>query len=223
MIKNYSGDMLYYKTIVQGNIVCVNRAVKLLWSYVNLVNAITKRPTAGIALTILLILVSGCASSDVEIKFKQVIPISPYTFVEISKSINFNNVTPNLQSNYVLEKSQFYLPVDISNIKSNDYEKVLFGVTVDSGLIKKTHLYLPSGTPLRQPQQGFFEFDNKLLSGQTNEFRLVGEVVELGQNLSQGILNIKLVAYVQNGTNFIPIPNSHAQYELKICKNIKCG
>lgn len=171
-----------------------------------------------------MVFLSGCfnESTGVDIKLKQVIPLTPTTSIEITKNLNFSNIDAGSPQDYIIANSKFRIPIDIKNNNRVDYDQVYIRVIKDSPIISNLLLYSYSGKPFETPQEGFFKFDNKLIARQSNELTLVGEVADLPLNLTQGSMDFSLGLYQLNQSQYVPIPDSFHNYKLKICKTPSC-
>lgn len=171
----------------------------------------------------IVLLLTGCPEpSGVDIKLKQVIPITPTTSIEITKQLDFSQIDIGGPKDYILANSKFRIPIEIKNYNKIDYENVYIKVIKDSSIISNLLLYSYSGKPFENPKEGYFKFDNKLISMQTNELALLGEVGNLPLNLTQGTMDFSLALYQLNQTQLVYIPESSHQYKLKICKTSTC-
>lgn len=174
-------------------------------------------------LSMLLIINGGCIEeAGIDIKLKQIIPITPTTSIEITKNLNFNDIDIGRPQNYIVANSKFRIPIEIKNYNKIDYDEVYIRIIKDSPLIKNLLLYSYSGKAFETPQEGFFKFDNKLIAKQSNELAIVGEVGDLPLNLTQGIMSFSLELNQLNQSQYTPIQDSLHQYQLKICKTSGC-
>jgi hypothetical protein len=162
-------------------------------------------------------LVTGCVQEDetVEIKIKQVIPLSPTTTIEITKDLNFDQIDAGKPQDYVTVNSKFRIPIEIENKNNTDYDNVYIKVDQGSDLLNNFLLYSYSGKPLEQIEDNTFKFDNKLLAKQKNELTFVGQVGKLQNNLKEGTIEFTVIIY-QGDSLGNKYPINSVKYDLKI-------
>jgi hypothetical protein len=166
---------------------------------------------------------SGCSGTEtgVKVTLKQVIPITPTTTIEISKSIeNISTIVETPSQNYVLENTQFAIPFQIENKDNSDYSNVAIRLKIESNLLEIAYPYSYSGQPLSQLQNGFYSVGTNLLARQTNQFLLIGKVGNLPMNLTSAELNFEVELYSMSTNQ--PIANTLSKEKIKICKQANC-
>jgi hypothetical protein len=164
---------------------------------------------------------SGCSGTEtgVKVTLKQVIPITPTTTIEISKSIE--NITTIINApfqSYVPENTQFAIPFKVENKDNSDYKNVVIKLSIESPILETAYPYSYSGQPLNQVQTGFYSIGTDLLAKQTNDFLLIGKVGNLPMNLTSGELVFDVQLYSENQ----PINNTISREKIKICKQTGC-
>jgi hypothetical protein len=151
-------------------------------------------------LAFLLIIFAGCIESqkDIDVQVKQVVPLTPGCYVEISKDINMSNIKFESPQDYIPTNSYFQVPIEISNNIDEDFENIQIVLESDSPIIYNLYLYSYSGHAFEKIGENTFKFDNKLLARQTNEIMIMGQSGFLEQNLIDGSTRFSLRVYGEN-------------------------
>lgn len=144
---------------------------------------------------------SGCIqeNTNVDVTVKQVIPLTPGAYVEISKDLNMSELSFESPQDYIPTNSTFQIPIVISNNKQNDFENVQVELDSSSPIIDNLYLYSYSGHAFEKIGDNVFKFDNKLLAKQNNEIMIMGKCGPLQQNLIEGAISFTLHVYGENG------------------------
>lgn len=148
-------------------------------------------------LLFIVIVSSGCIqeANNVNIEVKQVIPLTPGAYIEISKELNMSELKFESPQKYISTDSYFKIPIVITNNKDIDFDSVYLQITCTSPIIQDLYPYSYSGKPFENVDENFYKFDTRFLARQENDILIFGKSNNLEQNLNEGSTDFTIVAY----------------------------
>lgn len=129
---------------------------------------------------ILLVLFTGCnGTDDITINVKQIIPLTPTTFIEVSMPLNTNQSFESFHDkllgieNKIEENKTFAIPIQIEN-KNETYYNTKLRLSYNPEYVTVIYPYWNNKQPMKMIDANTFYFDDELTPFSTSKILLVG-------------------------------------------------